>query len=150
MSLGGAFHYFGSDEALAFHPLRDIDTEAGRARAQSWILGVIRQEGVALDSLIKDAMWSALENMADAPVRERTLIGLPLLLQRAYLRDALNPSRLTAPMAGYSMRKSIRWNLPTSSALKWNRSCAVMRPSHRRFHIYSTDSMSDTMVVQHF
>jgi len=100
LSLGGAFHDLGSEEALAFQPLRDIDGDAGRARAQSWLLGILQQEGVSLEPAIKDALWSALGNLADAPVRERTLTGLALLLQRADLRDALKPFTIDGAHGG--------------------------------------------------
>ncbi|MEZ5930126.1 MAG: hypothetical protein R3C55_16810 [Parvularculaceae bacterium] len=105
LSLGGAFHDLGSDDALAFQPLRDIDNDAGRARAQAWLLGVLAEEGVALDPAIKDALWSALSNLSNAPVRERTLTGLTLLLQRADLRDAFKPFTIDGAMAVCSMRK---------------------------------------------
>ena len=91
LALGGAFHDLGSDDALSFQPLRDIDEENGKARAQAWLLGVLAQEGVAIDPGVRDALWSALRNLSDAAVRERTLTGLSLLLQRADLRDALKP-----------------------------------------------------------
>jgi type IV secretion system protein VirB4 len=53
LALGGAFHDLGHDAALAFQPLRDIDSDAGRARAQHWLLGVLTQEGVTLDPAIR-------------------------------------------------------------------------------------------------
>lgn len=100
LSLGGAFHDLGADEALAFQPLADIETEAGRARAQYWLLGILAQEGVALDPAVKDAMWSALGNLAEAPRAERTLTGLSLLLQRSDLRDALKPFTIDGAHGG--------------------------------------------------
>ncbi|MAW82682.1 MAG: conjugal transfer protein TrbE [Parvularcula sp.] len=100
LSLGGAFHDLGSDDALVFQPLRDIDSDTGRARAQAWLLGVLVGEGVALDPVIKDALWSALGNLSNAPVRERTLTGLTLLLQRADLRDALKPFTIDGAHGG--------------------------------------------------
>jgi type IV secretion system protein VirB4 len=100
LSLGGAFHDLGHDAALAFQPLRDIDSDAGRARAQHWLLGVLTQEGVALDPAIRDAIWSALGNLSEAPVKERTLTGLTLLLQRADLRDALKPFTIDGAHGG--------------------------------------------------
>ncbi|WP_375207667.1 conjugal transfer protein TrbE [Hyphococcus sp.] len=100
LSLGGAFHDLGSGDALAFQPLRDIDGDAGRARAQSWLLGVLREEGVTLDPAVKDAVWSALGNLAEALIRERTLTGLSLLLQRADLRDALKPFTIDGAHGG--------------------------------------------------
>ena len=100
LSLGGAFHDLGSDEALAFQPLRDIDHDEGKSKAQNWIIGVLAQEGVALDPAVKDAVWSALGNLSDAPVRERTLTGLSLLLQRADIRDALAPFTIDGAHGG--------------------------------------------------
>ncbi|MFN3628382.1 MAG: conjugal transfer protein TrbE, partial [Parvibaculum sp.] len=69
LSLGGAFHDLGNDAALAFQPLRDIDGDFGKAQAQHWILGVLAQEGVALDPAIRDAIWSALGNLSQAPAK---------------------------------------------------------------------------------
>jgi type IV secretion system protein VirB4 len=100
LALGGAFHDLGSDAALAFQPLRDSASEAGRARAQRWLLGVLTQESVTLDPAIRDAVWSALGNLSEAPVKERTLTGLTLLLQRADLRDALKPFTIDGAHGG--------------------------------------------------
>jgi type IV secretion system protein VirB4 len=46
---------------------------------------------------IKEAVWSALTNLATAPVQERTLTGLSLLLQSIALRSALAPYTLEGP-----------------------------------------------------
>ena len=100
LALGGAFHDLGSDAALAFQPLRDIASETGKALAQHWILGILSQEGVALDPAIRDAVWSALGNLSEAPARERTLTGLAVLLQRADLRDALKPFTIDGAHGG--------------------------------------------------
>ena len=89
LALGGAFHDLGSEDAPAFQPLAVIDGAAARSRAQDWLLGILAQEGVAADPSIRDALWLALTNLAEAPSRERTLTGLSLLLQRADLRAAL-------------------------------------------------------------
>jgi len=91
LSLGGAFHDLGSEDAPAFQPLAGIDGASARSRAQDWLLGILAQEGVAIDPSIRDALWLALSNLAEAPARERTLTGLVLLLQRADLRAALKP-----------------------------------------------------------
>ncbi|MGE0409119.1 MAG: conjugal transfer protein TrbE [Amphiplicatus sp.] len=91
LALGGAFHDLGSEDAPAFQPLAAIDSASVRSRAQDWLLGMLAQEGVSVDPSIRDALWLALSNLAEAPARERTLTGLTLLLQRADLRDALKP-----------------------------------------------------------
>ncbi|MGE4036095.1 MAG: conjugal transfer protein TrbE [Parvularculaceae bacterium] len=100
LALGGAFHDLGSDDALAFQPLRDIGSDSGRSRAQHWLLGILAQEGISLDPAIRDAVWSALGNLSEAPARERTLTGLTLLLQRAGLRDALKPFTIDGAHGG--------------------------------------------------
>jgi len=46
---------------------------------------------------IKDAVWAALGNLATAPVSERTLTGLSLLLPSNALRTALAPYTLEGP-----------------------------------------------------
>jgi len=91
LALGGAFHDLGSEDAPAFQPLATIDSASARSRAQDWLLGILAQEGVAIDPSIRDALWLALTNLAEAPARERTLTGLTLLLQRSDLRAALKP-----------------------------------------------------------
>ncbi len=91
LALGGAYHDLGSANAPAFQPLKDIVREDGRAKAQAWLLALLAQEGVAVDPSVRDALWSALQSLAQSPATERTLTGLTLLLQRADLRDALKP-----------------------------------------------------------
>lgn len=94
LALGGAFLDLGDDASLSLQPLRDIDDPTSRAKAQAWLLGVVAQEGLKIDPGVKEALWSALGNLAEAPRRERTLTGLSLLLSRADLRDALKPFTL--------------------------------------------------------
>lgn len=100
LALGGAFHDLGDESELAFQPLAAIDSDEGKARAQAWLLGVLAQEGVSLDPTIKDAVWSALGNLAEAPVAERTLTGFSLLLQRSDLRDAIKPFTIDGAHGG--------------------------------------------------
>jgi type IV secretion system protein VirB4 len=97
LSLGGSFHDLGGEAAPAFQPLRDIDGAAARSRAQSWLLGILAQQGVAVDPSISDALWLALANLAEAPARERTLTGLTLLIQRGDIRDAFRPFTIDGP-----------------------------------------------------
>lgn len=93
--LGGAKN--GVKDALAFQPLAKIDLTAERSFAQDWVLGLLAHEGVAVTPEVKDAVWSALSNLAAAPPPERTLTGLATLLQRNELRQALQPYTLEGP-----------------------------------------------------
>jgi len=93
--LGGAKD--GVKDALAFQPLAKIDLTGERSFAQEWILGLLAHEGVAVTPEVKDAVWSALSNLAAAPPPERTLTGLATLLQVTALRQALQPYTLEGP-----------------------------------------------------
>lgn len=90
----------GAKGALAFQPLACIDRAGERSFAQGWVLGLLAHEGVAVTPEVKDAVWSALSNLAAAPRSERTLTGLATLLQRNELREALQPYTLEGPYGG--------------------------------------------------
>ena len=93
--LGGANEGLGGD--LAFQPLALIDLTSERSFAHDWVLGLLAHEGVTVTPEVKDAVWSALSNLAAAPQPERTLTGLATLLQRTELRQALQPYTLEGP-----------------------------------------------------
>lgn len=105
LAMGGAHHALGlgGDRAggegrgLAFQPLRGIDRADERAWAATWIAALLAHEKIAVTPEVKEALWSALCNLATAPVEERTLTGLSLLLQSAGLRVALAPYTLEGP-----------------------------------------------------
>ncbi|CAN7366219.1 conjugal transfer protein TrbE [Acidovorax sp. LjRoot129] len=95
LGLGGE-HYDlgkGAEEGgeIAFQPLARIDREGYRGWASEWIEGRLRHEGVAVGPPEKDAVWSALNSLASAPVEQRTMTGLSVLLQSNALRQALQP-----------------------------------------------------------
>ena len=95
LGLGGDHYDLGTDPedggAIAFQPLARIDREGYRAWAAEWIEGRLLQEGVAVGPPEKDAVWSALNSLASAPVEQRTMTGLSVLLQSNVLRQALAP-----------------------------------------------------------
>ena len=104
LAMGGAHHALGlggeDDEggrAIAFQPLRHIDRADERAWAAEWIGALLTHEHVVVTPEIKETLWSALNSVATAPVEERTLTGLSLLLQSAPLRAALAPYTLEGP-----------------------------------------------------
>ncbi|RYG10913.1 MAG: DUF853 family protein, partial [Burkholderiales bacterium] len=91
LGLGGEHYDLGTDGAIAFQPLARIDREGYRTWAAEWIEGRLLQEGVAVGPPEKDAVWSALSSLASAPLEQRTMTGLSVLLQSNALRQALQP-----------------------------------------------------------
>jgi len=97
LAMGGEHHALGTGDALAFQPLRDIDGDAERTWAAEWIAALLAAEHVDVTPEIKEALWSALGNLAGAPPEQRTLTGLCLLLQSNALKAALMPYTLEGP-----------------------------------------------------
>ena len=95
--LGGALHDAGSDDSVALQPLARIDETAERAWAAAWLAALLASEGVAVDPAAKEHIWSALTSLATAPVPERTLTGLAVLLQSQELKLALSPYLVGGP-----------------------------------------------------
>ncbi|QLC74672.1 conjugal transfer protein TrbE [Pseudomonas sp. LPB0260] len=91
LGLGGEHYDLGGDGDLAFQPLARIDQNGYRAWAAEWLEARLLQEGVAVGPEQKAALWTALDSLAGAPVAQRTLTGLSVLLQDNALRQALQP-----------------------------------------------------------
>jgi len=85
------------EAAVQLQPLARIDSAAERAWAQDWLAGLLAREGVAVDPVARDHLWSALTSLASAPAGERTLTGLSVLLQSNDLKRALAPFCLGGP-----------------------------------------------------
>jgi type IV secretion system protein TrbE len=91
LGLNGEHYDLGHDLYVAFQPLAGIDDEGVRAWAAEWVANLLVQEGVEASPDIKSTVWSALGSLASAPVEQRTLTGLSVLLQSNLLRQALQP-----------------------------------------------------------
>ena len=91
LGLGGEHYDLGSDGEIAFQPLARIDQEGCRAWASEWIEGRLLHEGVVVGPAEKEVVWSALGSLASAPLDQRTMTGLSVLLQSNALRQALQP-----------------------------------------------------------
>lgn len=91
LGLEGEHYDLGTDGSIAFQPLARIDRESYRTWAGEWIEGRLTREGVAVGPAEKEAVWSALASLASAPVEQRTMTGLSVLLQSNALRQALQP-----------------------------------------------------------
>ena len=91
LGLGGAHYDLGTDADIAFQPLARIDDEGWRTWAAEWIEARLLHEGIEVGPAQKHAVWTALASLATAPVEQRTLTGLSVLLQSNVLRQALQP-----------------------------------------------------------
>ncbi len=100
LAMGGDWHDLGcalaedAIEAVALQPLARIDDAGERAWAAEWIAALLAREGVAATPELKEHVWSALTSLASAPLAERTLTGLSVLLQSNALKQALRPYTL--------------------------------------------------------
>jgi type IV secretion system protein VirB4 len=103
LAMGGDWHDLGgalSDDALepiALQPLAHIDDPAERAWAADWVAALLERESVTVTPELKEHLWSALSSLASAPVQERTLTGLSVLLQSSSLKNALHPYTVSGP-----------------------------------------------------
>jgi type IV secretion system protein TrbE len=103
LAMGGDWQDLGSslsdDSAgsVYLQPLARIDEPAERNWASEWLGAILASESVVLDPAAKEHLWSALTSLSTAPVAERTLTGLAVLLQRHELKQALGPYCVGGP-----------------------------------------------------
>src|SRR6185312_8165032 len=96
LTMNGDWHDLGgalSDDAsmVTLQPLALIDDVAERGWAADWLSAILAREKVSITPEAKEHLWSALTSLASAPVGERTLTGLSVLLQSMALKRALKP-----------------------------------------------------------
>lgn len=102
LGLGGEWHDLGSslggDAApVSLQPLVRIDEPDERAWAADWLAAILAREGFGITPEVKDHLWTALGSLADAPIGQRTLTGLSVLIQASGLKRALTPYTLAGP-----------------------------------------------------
>ncbi|CCJ07315.1 conjugal transfer protein TrbE [Methylocystis sp. SC2] len=103
LAMGGDWNDLGgslNDDAvdpIFLQPLARIDDVAERAWAAEWIAAILARENVGVTPEVKEHLWTALGSLASAPVTERTLTGLSVLLQSNALKRALKPFCLGGP-----------------------------------------------------
>jgi type IV secretion/conjugal transfer VirB4 family ATPase len=94
--LGRSLHDGGA-ATVFLQPLARIDEPAERNWAAEWLAAILASEGIAVDPQVKDHLWSALGSLASAPLSERTLTGLVVLMQSQALKQALAPYCVGGP-----------------------------------------------------
>ena len=103
LAMGGDWHDLGGSlsddvsEPVALQPLGRVDDPAERAWAAEWLAAVLARETVGVTPEVKEHLWSALSSLASAPIAERTLTGLSVLLQSNALKRALQPYTVAGP-----------------------------------------------------
>ena len=97
LAMGGDWHDLGGDltdgasASVSLQPLSRIPDVPERAWAADWIVNILTREGITTTPEVKEHLWSALTSLASAPLMERTLTGLSVLLQSQALKRALQP-----------------------------------------------------------
>ncbi len=94
--LGGGLSE-GDDASVSLQPLAGLHAVQERAWAADWIVAILMREGVPITPDVKEHLWSALTSLASAPVNERTITGLAVLLQSNDLKQALRPYCVGGP-----------------------------------------------------
>lgn len=94
--LGGSLSD-GAETSVSLQPLAGIHHTPERAWAADWILDILIRESVTITPEVKEHLWSALTSLASAPVTERTITGLTVLLQSSALKQALRPYCIGGP-----------------------------------------------------
>ncbi|HLP68739.1 MAG TPA: conjugal transfer protein TrbE [Rhizobium sp.] len=97
LAMGGDWHDLGGgltegDEfSVSLQPLARIHDTYKRAWAADWIVAILMREGIPITPEVKEHIWTALTSLASAPVEERTITGLAVLLQSNDIKQALRP-----------------------------------------------------------
>jgi type IV secretion system protein VirB4 len=103
LAMGGDWHDLGggltdgADDSVSLQPLARVDDVPERAWAADWIVAILMREGVAITPEVKEYIWTALTSLGTAPVEERTITGLAVLLQSNDLKQALRPYCVGGP-----------------------------------------------------
>ncbi|MBS3960926.1 MAG: conjugal transfer protein TrbE [Sandarakinorhabdus sp.] len=97
LAMGGDWHDLGGSltdgaaSSVSLQPLARAHETHERAWAADWIAAILAREGVTITPEVKEHLWTALTSLASAPIPERTLTGLAVLLQSNDLKQALRP-----------------------------------------------------------
>src|SRR3984957_2024652 len=103
IAMGGDWHDLGgalageTSEFVSLQPLAGTDDVAERGWAADWISSILSRERIEVTPEAKEHIWSALNSLASAPIEQRTLTGLSVLLQSNVLKRALQPYCIGGP-----------------------------------------------------
>ncbi|MBZ9758244.1 conjugal transfer protein TrbE [Mesorhizobium sp. ESP6-5] len=103
LAMGGDWHDLGGhltegmDASVSLQPLARVHDTYERAWAADWIVAILTREGIQITPDAKEHIWAALTSLASAPLEERTITGLSVLLQANDLKQALRPYCVGGP-----------------------------------------------------
>jgi len=103
LAMGGDWHDLGGglsidvQEPVQLQPLARIHHVPERAWVADWLVSILTRESVQITPEVKEHLWSALSSLASAPVHERTITRLTVLLQSSDLKQALRPYCVGGP-----------------------------------------------------
>ncbi|RAZ89454.1 conjugal transfer protein TrbE [Mesorhizobium hawassense] len=103
LAMGGDWHDLGgeltegTEASVSLQPLARIHDTYERAWAADWVVAILAREGIAITPDAKEHIWAALTSLASAPVEERTITGLSVLLQANDLKLALRAYCIDGP-----------------------------------------------------
>ncbi|WP_118134796.1 conjugal transfer protein TrbE [Oceanicella sp. SM1341] len=95
LAMSGDWHDLGGEltdadeNSVSLQPLARIHETSERAWAANWIVAILTRENIQITPDVKEHIWTALTSLASAPVGERTMTGLAVLLQSNDLKQAL-------------------------------------------------------------
>ncbi|MER9963272.1 conjugal transfer protein TrbE [Mesorhizobium sp. M0045] len=103
LAMGGDWHDLGggltegAQASVSLQPLARIHDTYERAWAADWIVAILAREAVPITPDAKEHIWTALTSLASAPIAERTITGLSVLLQARALKQALRSYCIGGP-----------------------------------------------------
>ena len=147
LAMGGDWHDLGGDltdgasASVSLQPLSRIHDVPERAWAADWIVNILTREGITTTPEVKEHLWSALTSLASAPVVERTLTGLSVLLQSAGAQARAATLLRWRPLRSFARRRDrAAWrrlgagvrNRGADRHQRCARRTRLSLPSHRR------------------
>lgn len=97
LAANGVWRSLEPGSSRALQPLARIDQEAERAWAAEWLEDLAASTGLAVPPERREAIWTALAALGQAPAGQRTLSVFCALVQDRELSAALAPFTLTGP-----------------------------------------------------
>lgn len=96
VAVGGDHYDVGSEDALAFAPLSELETDSDKAWAAEWIETLIEMQGVKVDPDHRNAISHQIDLMASS--EHRSLSDFVSGVQKRDIKDALQHYTVEGPM----------------------------------------------------